>query len=135
MDLKEGWERKALIGLGIVVVIIILYAYFNPFTGTPDNISQPQVTSPSPATPITFTSPSNNNTTNSSTINGNFTYTAAQAQQIAQNANPGFSITSTTQGNVVFNGTAHSVWILAMTNGTASKTVYVDASSGSILQI
>ncbi len=134
MDLKEGWERKALIGLGIAFVIIILYAYFAPFGGTPDNTSQPQVTTGT-VTPITFMSPTNNNTTTNSTLNGNFTLTAQQAQQIAQNANQGFTISSTTQANIAFNGTQHSVWILAMNNGTTSKTVYVDATSGTILQI
>ena len=38
MDLKEGWERKALIGVGVVVIIIIIYAYFVPFSGTPEPV-------------------------------------------------------------------------------------------------
>ena len=136
MDLKEGWERKALIGLGIIVVIIFIIAYFDPFIGTPDNSSQQQVTTTAPASPLNFMNPTTNNTTsNNSTINGNFTYTSAQAQQIALNANSGFTISSTTQGNVALNGTTHSVWILAMINGTSSKTVYVDATSGNILTI
>jgi uncharacterized iron-regulated membrane protein len=135
MDLKEGWEKKALIVLGAVVLIIILYAYFGPYNGTPDNLTQPQVTSTGTATPLTFVSPSNNNNTTNSTLNGNFTITAAQAQQIALNANSGFTISSTTQANINFNGTQHSAWILAMSNGTASKTVYVDAANGNILAL
>ncbi len=135
MDLKEGWEKKALIGLGAVVLIIILYAYFAPYNGTTDNITQPQVTSTGTATPLNFVSPSNNNNTTNSTLNGNFTITAAQAQQIALNANSGFTISSTTQANINFNGTQHSAWILGMSNGTVSKTVYVDAANGNILAL
>lgn len=134
MDLKEGWEKKALIGLGTVVVIIILYSYFAPYNGTPDNITQPQVTSTGSVTPVTFVSPSNNNSTNS-TLNGNFTITGAQAQQIAQNANPGYTISSTNQANIAVNGTQYSAWILSMSNGTASKTVYVNAANGNILTV
>ncbi|ADZ09400.1 hypothetical protein Metbo_1156 [Methanobacterium lacus] len=134
MDLKEGWEKKALIGLGAVVVIIILYSYFAPYTGTPDNITQPQVTSTGSVTPVTFVSPSNNNSTNSS-LNGNFTITAAQAQQIATNANPGYTISSTNQANIAVNGTQYSAWILSLSNGTASKTVYVNAANGNILTV
>ncbi len=134
MDLKEGWEKKALIGLGAVVVIIILYSYFAPNTGTPDNITQPQVTSTGSVTPVTFVSPSNNNSTNS-TINGNFTLTAAQAQQIATNANPGYTISSTNQANIAINGTQYSAWILSMSNGTSSKTVYINAANGNILTV
>ena len=134
MDLKEGWEKKALIGLGAVVVIIVLYSYFAPYNGTPDNITQPQVTSTGSVTPLTFVSPSNNNSTNS-TLNGNFTVTAAQAQQIATNANPGYTISSTNQANIAVNGTQYSAWILSMSNGTASKTVYVNAANGNILSV
>lgn len=134
MDLNEGWEKKALIGLGALVVIIVLYAYFAPFGGTPDNTTQPQVTSTGTVTPVTFVSPTNNNTTNSS-LSGNFTITAVQAQQIAQNANLGFTGSTPTQANIAINGTQHSVWIVQLSNGTSSKTVYVDASSGSILPV
>ncbi|MTK63542.1 MAG: peptidase [Methanobacterium sp.] len=135
MDMKEGWEKKALIGLGVVVVIIVLYAYFAPYNGTADNTSQPQVTSTGTVTPVTFVSPSNNNNTTNSSLNGNFTITAAQAQQIAQNANGGFTSSTPTQANINFNGTQHSVWIVPLSNGTASKTVYVDASNGNILPV
>ena len=135
MDLKEGWEKKALIGLGALVIIILLYAYFAPFNGTPDNSTQPQVTTTGTTTPVTFVSPSNNNTTNNSTLSGNFTITAAQAQQIAQNANQGFTGSTPTQANIAINGTQHSVWIVSLSNGIASKTVYVDAANGNILNV
>lgn len=136
MDLKEGWERKALIALGVFIIIIIAYAYINPFSGTPDNSTQQVQISPVPATPLTYSTTANNNTTgNNSTISGNFTLTSSQAQSIAQNAFPGYNIGSPTQGNVVVNGTTHSVWIVSATNQSVTKTVFVDASTGTILQI
>jgi hypothetical protein len=135
MDLKEGWERKALIALGAVIFIIIIYAYVNPFSGTADNSTQQLQISPTPATPLTYSTVSNNNTGNNSTINGNFTVTSARALSIAQNAFPGYSIGSPTQGNVAVNGTAHSVWIVSAKNSTVSKTIFIDASTGTIIQI
>jgi hypothetical protein len=136
MDLKEGWERKALIALGVIILIIIVYAYVNPFSGAPDNSTQQAQITPAQVTPLTYSTTSNNNSTgNNSTINGNFTLSAAQAQSIAQNAFPGYSIGSPTQGNVVVNGTAHSVWIVSVRNNTVSRTLFVDASTGTIIQI
>jgi len=136
MDLKEGWEKKALIGLGALLVIIILYAYFSPFNGTPDNTTQPQVTSTGTVTPVTFVSPTNNNTTNNnSSVIGNFTITAAQAQDLAQKANQGYAISSTTQANININGMQYSVWNLTLTKDQSTKTVYVDASNGNILSV
>ena len=132
MDLKEGWERKALIALGAVIFIIIIYAYINPFSGTADNSKQQLQISPTPATPLTYSTVSTNNSTgNNSTINGNFTVTKAQALSIAQTAFPGYQFGSPTQGNVDINGTAHSVWIVSANN----KTLFVDASFGTIIQI
>jgi hypothetical protein len=135
MDLKEGWEKKALVVLGVVVLIIILYSYFAPFNGTPDNVTQPQVTSTGPVTPILFVSPLNNNTTNNTTLSGNLTKTAAQAQDIAQKANPEYAITSTTQATLNVNGKQISVWNLTLSKDQDSKTVYVDASNGNILVV
>ena len=136
MDLKEGWEKKALIGLGVVVLIIIIYAYFIPFTGTPEpSIQENQ--SPSSTVPVPFVipGPANNSTSNNTTNNGNFTLNADQAKTVALNANPGYSAGSVTQGNIVINGTNYSVWIIAITKVNASaKTVFVDASGGKIVQ-
>jgi hypothetical protein len=136
MDLKEGWEKKALIGLGVVVLIIIIYAYFIPFTGTPEPSIQANQ-SPSATVPVPYVipGPANNSTSNNSTNNGNFTLNADQAKTIALNANPGYSAGSVTQGNIEINGTSYSVWIIAITKVNASaKTVFVDASAGKIIQ-
>ena len=139
MDLKEGWEKKALLGVGVFVIIISLYVYFAPYPGTPTTTvqNQDQIV-PSTVTPIPYTEQVTNNnssTNNSTSINGNFTLTGAQAQNIALNANQGYSAGSPTQGNVNINGSTHSVWIIPITKVNAqSKTVYVDASSGTIVQ-
>jgi hypothetical protein len=134
MDLKEGWEKKALIGVGIAVLAIIIYAYFVPFTGTPDPSLQTNPTSPpSNPVPIPFMAPTVNNSSNNSTT-GNFTLTADQAKNIAQNAYPNYNIgTPVFQNNININGTIHSAWVIPITLNNTSKTVYVD-NSGSIIQ-
>ncbi|MBZ2165395.1 PepSY domain-containing protein [Methanobacterium spitsbergense] len=136
MDLKEGWEKKALLGVGIIIFIIIGYAYFAPFTGTPtSNITQNQTT-PAQMVPVPYAMPSSNNSTsnNNSTTNGTYIITAEQAKTIAINANQGFSAGSVTQGNVKINETSFPVWVVTITNKAISKTVFVDAKSGNILQ-
>ncbi|UTB32828.1 MAG: PepSY domain-containing protein [Methanobacterium sp. ERen5] len=120
--------------MGVVVIIIFLYAYFAPFGGTPNNVTQPQVTSTGSVTPITFVSPSNNNS-NNTTSSGNLTKTAAQAQDIALKANPGYLISSTTQATLNDNGKQISVWNLTLSKDQDSKTVYVDASNGNIVTV
>ncbi len=137
MDLKDGWEKKALIGLGVVVLLIIIYAYFVPFSGKPDNNTSYTQPVPAQVVPVPFSQPTANNSTtnNSSTINGTFKLTSDQAKNIALNAYPGYTAGSITQGNIVINGTAYSVWIVAISQtNSPSKTVFVDASSGKILQ-
>ena len=110
MDLKEGWEKKALIGVGVAVLIIIIYAYFIPFSGTPSPSLQPNQVSTNSVTPLPYTVTTANNTTaNNSTTGGNFTLTANQAQNIALNAFPNYTIgTPTFQSNLNINGTIYS---------------------------
>jgi hypothetical protein len=134
MDLKEGWEKKALIGLGGVVFLIIIYAYVAPFSGTPDtNVSTNQAV-PAQVVPVPFTQPAaiNSTSNNSSTTNG--TLTADQARNITLSANQGYTAGSITRSNLVINGIVYPVWIVSITNSTTSKTVYVDAASGKIIQ-
>jgi hypothetical protein len=134
MDLKEGWEKKALIGVGVVILLIIIYAYFVPFTGTPDKVL-PTQTAPAQIVPVPFAQPTANNTTaNNST---NVTYlNSEQAKNIALNANPGYTAGSVTQQNVQINGTSYTTWKveLTKTNPSSKLTVIVDAVSGRILQ-
>lgn len=135
MDLKDGWEKKALIGVGIVVLIIIIYAYFIPFSGTPEPTLQSNQTSTTQATPIPYSIPAvNNSTSNNSSTSGNFTLTADQAKNIALNAYPNYTIgTPTYQNNININGTFYSAWVVPITLNNTSKTVYID-NSGSIIQ-
>ena len=136
MDLKDGWEKKALIGIGVVILIIIIYAYFIPFSGTPEPTLQSNQSSSIPATPIPYSVPAvNNSTSNNSTTSGNFTLTANQAKNIAQDAFPNYTIgTPTFQNNININGTAYSVWVIPISLNSTSKTVYID-NSGAIVQI
>jgi hypothetical protein len=136
MDLEDGWEKKALIGIGIVVLMIILYAYFIPFYGTPEPSLQSNQVSLTPATPIPYSIPAvNNSTSNNSTTSGNFTLTADQAKNIALNAFPNYTIgTPTYQNNLNINGTIYSAWAVPITLNSTSKTVYID-DSGAIIQI
>ena len=136
MDLKDGWEKKALIGVGVVILIIIVYAYFIPFSGTPEpSLQSNQVTS-TPVTPLPYSVPVvNNSTSNNSTTSGNFTLTADQAKNIALNAFPNYTIgTPTFQNNININGTIYSAWVIPITLNSTSKTVYID-NSGAIIQI
>jgi hypothetical protein len=135
MDLKDGWEKKALLGVGVVVLIIIFYAYFIPFSGTPEPSLQLNQVSVTPATPLPYAVPAvNNSTSNNSTTSGNFTLTADQAKNIALNAFPNYTIgTPTFQNNLNINGTIYSAWVVPITLNSTSKTVYID-NSGAIIQ-
>jgi hypothetical protein len=134
MDLKEGWEKKALIGVGVVVLIIIIYAYFVPYTGTPDKVI-PTQTAPAQLVPVPFSQPTANNSTTNNSTNGTL-LNSEQAKNIALNANPGYTASSVTQQNVQINGTSYNVWKvdISKTNPVSKLTVYVDAVSGRILQ-
>lgn len=136
MDLKEGWEKKALIGVGVVVLVIIIYAYFIPFSGTPEPSLQSNQASSIPATPIPYSVPAvNNSTSNNSTTSGNLTLTADQAKNIAQDAFPNYTIgTPTFQNNIIINGSSYSVWVIPISQNSTSKTLYID-NSGAIVQI
>jgi hypothetical protein len=136
MDLKDGWEKKALIGVGVVVLAIIIYAYFIPFSGTPEPSLQSNQASNIPATPIPYSVQDvNNSTSNNSTTNGNLTLTADQAKNIAQDAFPTYTIgTPTFQNNININGSSYSVWVVPISLNSTSKTVYID-NSGAIVQI
>jgi hypothetical protein len=138
LDLKPGWEKKAIIVVGIVILIIVIYA-FNPFYNNPDvQAVQGQPTD----TPVTTSAPpavTSNNSTNNSTAsnttvdNGTFQISADVAKNIALGANPGYTAGQPTQGNVIINSTAVSVWIVPLTQGSQSKKVYVDSSTGVIV--
>lgn len=124
-----SWEQKALIGVGVVVVIILIYAY-GPFNGTPvvnvtndtsAPISNPQL--------VPVNSPSGNNSSNSNvTVN----ITAQKAKEIA--SLPGYVTGTPTSGSIVINNQTVSVWIVPLSlNGKLAKEVYVDKTNGNIV--
>ncbi len=136
MDLEPGWEKKALIVLGIIFVIIAVYA-FNPFhsnsdvayqNGTVDN----GVITPAPVA-TTGNSTANNTTNNNTTTNGTFQISADVAKNIAAGAYPGYTAGQPTQGNVTINNTLYSVWIVPVTQASITKKVYVDLSTGTVV--
>lgn len=137
LDLKPGWERKALIITGVVVFVILIYA-FNPFYSNPDvqevqdqAASTDTATTSSPAPVVTVNNSTDNttNTTNDST----FQISADVAKNIAAGANPGYTAGQPTSGNVTVNNTVYSVWIVPITQASISKSVYVDMSTGTIV--
>ena len=138
MDLEPGWEKKALIVLGIFFIIVVVYA-FNPFHGSNSNVEvqdQPAdtaVTAPAAPAATSNNSTANNTTANTSVNNGTFQISADVAKNIAAGANPGYTAGQPTQGNVTINNTAFSVWIVPIKQGALSKNIYVDMSTGTIV--
>lgn len=132
-DLPPGWEKKALIVVGVIFVGLVIYS-FNPFPGTPTNnttMEQPQ----SQPTVIPFAkNPKANNTTANSSTNTSFKITSDDAARIAGQANPGYTMGSPIQGSIVVNSTTYFVWIVPLSQqNTVSKTIYIDANTGVIV--
>ncbi|MGB9979435.1 peptidase [Methanobacterium sp.] len=136
MDLEPGWEKKALIILGIIFVIIAVYA-FNPFHSNSNVDVQNESIDTAIATPtvpvVVNNSTANNTTVNNTTTNSTFQISADVAKNIAAGANPGYTAGQPTQGNVTINNSLKSVWIVPLTQGSTSKKIYVDLSTGTIV--
>ncbi len=134
MDLKDGWEKKALIGVGVVVLVIIVYAYFVPFSGTPDNITPNNPTSPSPVVPVQYSMPASNNSNSNSSTNVN---NSASIINITRTAYPDYTIgTPAYQNSVSVNGTPYdNVWVVPITKPGSSLTVYVDYTGRIVLRV
>jgi len=141
MDLQPGWEKKALIILAVITIIVVVHAY-GPFNGNAkaeavNNTSEAPVTEPAPA-PAPQVTTSNNSTSNITSINvtggNNRTYqiTADQAKKIASQS--GFTAGEPTKGNVTINNNSTAIWIVPLMKGTIiSKRIYVDAVTGVIV--
>lgn len=143
VDLGPGWEKKALIVLGILTLIIVIYAY-NPFQSTGDVEVQNQTTettetpvetpAPQPAVSDNTTSDNTTNINITNETNGTFQISADEAKKIVTTSNSGYTAGEPTQGTVTINNNAISVWIVPlMKNNIVSKKVYVDATSGTIV--
>lgn len=132
---NDGWEKKALVIVGIVVLVILIYA-FNPFhaktnlTGNNDTVTPQPSNIPSTTQPPTVSS-------NNSTNQGNVTYLISeeQAKKIALQGNAGYTAGDPLQGTVVVNQTTVVVWIVPISRNSQTKTVYVDVNSGKIVNI
>jgi hypothetical protein len=123
------WEQKALIGVGVIVVIILIYAY-GPFNSTPEAnvmndtsvpVSNPQL--------LPVNSPSGNNSSNTNvTVN----ITAQKAKEIA--ALQGYVTGTPAPGSIVINNQTVFVWIVPLSlNSKLAKEVYVDKTNGNIV--
>jgi len=129
LDLDLTWEQKALIGVGVIVVIILIYAY-GPFNSTPEAnvmndtsvpVSNPQL--------LPVNSPSGNNSSNTNvTVN----ITAQKAKEIA--ALQGYVTGTPAPGSIVINNQTVFVWIVPLSlNSKLAKEVYVDKTNGNIV--
>lgn len=139
INLEPGWEKKALIVLGIIVLIITVYA-FNPFSSSPNIEVQSGNAYTPTSTPKQAPMVSNNSTSNNTTdefltngTNGTFQISADQAKQIALNDNPGFTAGEPVQGTLTINNNVVSVWkVPLMKEGAQSREVYVNSETGMI---
>ncbi len=140
INLEPGWEKKALIVLAVIVLIISVYA-FNPFKSSPDVEVQSgpannPVYTPPQAPVVSNNSSASNNTTNiiiTNNSNGTFQISADQAKQMALNAYPGYTAGQPVQGTVTLNNNPISVWIVPLMKGAESIEVYVDSATGIIV--
>lgn len=138
MDLDLTPEKKALIALGVVVLIITIYAY-NPFFQISNNTTVNNTNTPSSPSvvPVPFTQQGSDNTTssNNTTTNSTGQITAEQAQNIAAQANSGYTAGQATEGSITVSGQQTSVWVVPLLkDGSIKKTVYIDSNTGKIIQ-
>ncbi|CDG65283.1 putative membrane protein [Methanobacterium sp. MB1] len=137
IDLGDDWEKKALIVVGIIVFILVIYAY-NPFqpkaqvTSTNENYLPPDTSVPVPQTPEVTNNNENSSVDNNT--NNTFLITPDRAKNIATSKNPGYKASEPFQGTIVLNQTTIVVWIVPISKvGQPSKTVYVDVNTGKIV--
>jgi len=127
MDLPENWEKKALIAVVAVFLILMIYAY-NPFQSKPNVTLQNQ--SPNNGVPIPF--PQTNKSSNNST-NATLKLTAEQAKNIAIQSRPGYSVGQPIEGSVMVNNTNYNVWIVPVSKNSETKTLFIDVNTGIIV--
>jgi len=133
MDLKENWEKKALYIVGIIFLIIIVYAYFIPFTGTVNNNTSTDIVTNSPVIPVQYPIPSSSNSSNNITNMNN----SASIINIIKTAYPDYNIGTPTYYNIInINGTNYnSVWAVPISKPNNSSTIYVDITGRIVLRI
>jgi uncharacterized membrane protein YkoI len=141
-DLKNKWnsltqEQKVLVGLAVVVLCVVFYAY-HPFTGAAVNNTTQNQDQPQSADVVTVPfqqAGSNNSTVSNNTTTSNATITSDEAKNIAEHSQSGYTAGDPTQGSINVDGTETSVWIVPLSkNNAISKTLYIDANTGKIVQ-
>lgn len=131
MDLPEDWEKKALLIIGAIFILTVIYS-FNPFVGNPNNNTTMEQSSNQP-TVVPFPSSEKKNKTDNSTDQTEIT--EEDAKRIADQAYPDYTIGTPSQGSINVNNTAYFVWIVPLTkDNTASKTIYIDVDNGNIVK-
>lgn len=131
MDLPEDWEKKALIVVGAIFILTVIYS-FNPFVGSPNNNTTMEQSSSEP-TVVPFPSSEKKNKTDNSTDQTEIT--EEDAKRIAGQAYPDYTIGTPSQGSINVNNTSYFVWIVPLTkDNTASKTIYIDSDTGNIVK-
>ena len=96
-------------------MVIIAYAYFVPFSGTPDNVTPNNTATPSPVVPVQYSMPSSNNSNSNGSTNLN---DSADIINITKTAYPDYTIgTPAYQSRVIVNGTPYdNVWLYQLQN-------------------
>jgi hypothetical protein len=131
MDLDLTWEQKGLIGVGVVVLVILIYAYgpFTPSTDVIENNNTTTIVAEPQLLPIN--TPANENSSNN---NGSVSLniTSQKAKEIA--SLPGYRTGNPSTGSIIINNETVFVWIVPLyQNNILAKDVYVDKSSGNIV--
>ncbi|AIS32203.1 PepSY domain-containing protein [Methanobacterium formicicum] len=137
MNLGEGWEKKLLIVVAVVVFMLVAYAY-NPFQSkTNQTVVNGSYVPPTTPTPVSQNSAVSNESNNlSNNTNNSFLISAEQAKKIAMRDNRGFTASEPMQGTIVVNQTTIAVWVITLSKSSqSSKTVYVDVNTGKIIDV
>ncbi|MBM4242057.1 MAG: PepSY domain-containing protein [Euryarchaeota archaeon] len=139
MDLDLNWEKKALIVLGVVTLIILIYA-FDPFKPQ----SNLTVENQSMQYPVTSNNPNSNNVTTANNTTSNITsnttsnttdfkITKEQAKSIA--SEPGYTVGEPRGEIITINDNSYAVWVVPLLRyNKVVKEVVIDANTGNILE-
>jgi len=125
-----SWEQRALIGIGVITLVVLLYAY-NPFAPRPSGNVTNDIAPAIAPQPVPVNDQSSNNSTNS-TPEGNFTISKEQAKLIAKES--GYKTGDPRAGTIMINNQNVSVWIVPLyINDKMAKEVYVNSITGVIV--
>ncbi len=135
MDLGDIWEKKALIALAVITIIIVIYAY-NPFEPTPDvKIQNDTVPTSPPQDNSSFNlTKSNNTTANNTTIEDNATTPISKEDAKKKASQSGYEVGDPKLGIIKINNTEYTAWIVPiLKDNKIVKEIYIDAITGKII--